>query len=149
MKRVWLIVLFVGSVLSIRAQNNVSTGVVRLPPDPIGLCEVWKNPRRYRGKVIRVQAVLVENNNKGLIDGAIPFLYDPTCRTARHSTRVDWSTAPKEGISAREALAQIRSKESDKYQVSRAMVIATGVFSGFRKRENDSGMGFQVPPQGC
>jgi len=70
------------------------------------------------------------------IGGADPFLYDPACRQADHATVVRWSNSSRENSSAREALAGIRKKHSDEFQVSSARVIVVGSFNGFWKKRN-------------
>jgi len=137
MKRSWVSTLLCAFGL-VLASNGAIVGIsqVAAPTEPVGLCDVWINPGRYKDKAIRLRAVLVENNNQSRIDGADPFLYDPACRQAGHATVVRWLNSSRENNSAREALAEIRKKHSDEFQVSRAIVIVVGSFNGFWKKRN-------------
>src|SRR6267142_2627535 len=69
-------------------------------------CELLDHPAQYRGRPIRLKAVLVENNNKMLIDGADPTLYDIACRNKKRVVVVKWTKKAYEGSTASESLRE-------------------------------------------
>lgn len=100
--------------------------------ESVNFCVLVDNPARYRGRTIRVKAVLVENNNKMLVDGADPTIYDPGCRNKKRIVVVKWAKKSYEGSTASESLREIRAA-SDEFKVSRASVVLSGELSGPRK----------------
>lgn len=85
-------------------------------------------PARYRGRQIRIKAVLVENN-RPRVDGADPFLYDVVCRNKKRRVVARWRNDSYNKSTARESLQAIRTK-SDEFGVSRAAVVLSGTLSG-------------------
>jgi hypothetical protein len=100
----------------------------------VNFCALVDSPALYHGRTIRLKAVLVENNNKMVVDGADPSLYDPACRNKKRKVVVGWSNESYENNSASEALREIRAR-SDEFNVSRASVVMSGKLSGPRKEK--------------
>jgi len=93
----------------------------------VGFCSLVKKPAQYRGHTMQLSAVLVENN-RTRIDGADPFLYDPSCRNKRIKVVVRWSNSSHDDSTASDKLRAIR-ESSDEFGVSRTTVLLVGRLS--------------------
>lgn len=98
----------------------------------VNFCALVDHPSDYHGRKIRLKAILVENNNKMLVDGGGPTLYGPDCPNKKRVVGLDWSNKSYGNSTAAESLRDIR-KHSDEFQVSRASVVMSGTLSGLRK----------------
>ena len=96
---------------------------------PIGWCDVARTPRKFSGKLIRLQAVLVENHNPGLIDGTDPQLYGAQCLDERFTTTIQWLGSSYNASFAHDDLDRAR-RIQNQFFVSRTNVILVGTFNG-------------------
>lgn len=130
-----IVLLFSGFIRadSVARSDQVSTKA-HLQSEIVSLCDLVNKPHRYKGRMIWLKAVLVENN-KPRIDGADSFLYDQRCKDQGLNVVVRWSKSSHENNVAYESLNKIQKENADGFGVSRASVIIVGNFSGIRKHK--------------
>ena len=116
------------AALSSRSQNLVAAD-----SPVVDWCDVARMPKKFSGKLIRLRAVLIENHNPGIIDGADPQLYGPKCLDQTFTTTIRWFGSSYHANSAHEDLDRAR-KIQDRFFVSRTDVTLVGTFHGPRKR---------------
>jgi hypothetical protein len=92
-------------------------------------CDVARTPKRFSGKLIRLRAALIENHNRGIIDGANPQLYGAKCLDQTFTTTIRWLGSAYNASSAHEDLDRARQIQ-DRFFVSRTDVVLVGIFKG-------------------
>jgi hypothetical protein len=75
----------------------------------VAFCDLIRNPARDDDKVIRVKAILMENQTPR-VDGGDPIFYDVGCRKNDFSVVVESSEPFDETAPVYKALARIRKK---------------------------------------
>jgi hypothetical protein len=99
----------------------------------VRFCDLIKNPNRYDGQIIRIEAILLENQTPRL-DGGDPFLYHAGCTRTDFSVVVEWSKSFKETVMVHDTLERIRNKP-DRNGNTRTAVTVVGQFHGSGKRK--------------
>jgi len=98
--------------------------------ESIDFCALVDSPARYRGRRIRLRAVLVEHPRNGVVvDGGDSYLYGAGCENKKRKVVVGWSAGSYQNSTARESLQEIRTNVNG-FGVSRASVVLSGTLSG-------------------
>lgn len=78
----------------------------------VDFCAMVDKPAQYRGRQIRLKAVLVENN-RPRIDGADSFVYAAACQNKKRRVVVRWRNDSYQKSAASESLRAIEAKSDE------------------------------------
>lgn len=132
------LVLIIIMVFSLQA---FSLSAAEQQPSIVNFCELVHHPDLYSGKIIRTQAILVENHTPR-VDGSDPLLYDPACNGIEGLVFADLTELKAEGRSLLE-LADVKQK-ADKHGDTRVMVTLVGTFEHVKRYGHLDWAGAQV-----
>ena len=113
---------------SLSAQNTRSPSIAT-----VQFCSLVRQPRSYHNRVIRIKAILVENQTPR-VDGGDSFLYDPRCGNNEFTVVVALSESFNGADSAYKALQKIEG-QPDKRGWTRVAVMLVGEFNASAQRK--------------